>query len=79
MRAALSRETEFAAVAKLFDANIATAALVVITAGLLGQFAAHGLSPTQWISGLTAVAGAIALAVIVRTWPKPENGAEVEG
>jgi hypothetical protein len=66
-------------VLKLFDANIATAALVVVTAGLLGQFAAHGLSTGQWFSGLTAVGGAIALAVIVRTWPKPAGGAEVEG
>jgi hypothetical protein len=65
-------------VLKLFDANIATAVLVVITAGLLGQFAAHGMTVSQWISGLTAVAGAIGLAVIVRTWPKPEGG-PVEG
>lgn len=65
--------------AKLFDANILTAALVVLTAGLLGQYAAHGLTVTQTISGVAAVAGAIALAVIVRTWPKPETPAEAEG
>lgn len=64
---------------KILDANLLTAGLVVVVAGLLGQYAAHGISPVQWVSGLAAVCGAIALAVIVRTWPKPENPAEAEG
>ena len=64
---------------KLFDANILTAALVVLTAGLLGQYAAHGLTFMQAVSGVAAVAGAISLAVIVRTWPKPDTPAEAEG
>jgi hypothetical protein len=66
-------------VAKLFDPNLLTAALVVLTAGLLGQYAAHGLNVMQTVSGVAAVGGAIALAVIVRTWPKPDRPAEAEG
>ena len=64
---------------KLLDANILTAALVVLTAGLLGQYAAHGLTFMQAVSGIVAVAGAIALAVLVRTWPKPDTPAGAEG
>ena len=63
---------------KILNPNILTAALVIIVSGLLGQYAAHGISPLQWISGLAAVAGAVSLAVIVRTWPKTEAG-RVEG
>lgn len=47
----------------------ASAGLIVIIAGLVGQYAARGMSPTQWFFGLTAVAGAITLAVILRCWP----------
>jgi hypothetical protein len=79
MGPALFKARSSAAVAKLLDSNILTAALVVVSAGLLGQYAAHGLSPSQWISGLAAVGGSIALAVIVRTWPKPETAQQAEG
>jgi hypothetical protein len=64
---------------KLLDANIMTAALVILSAALLGQYAAHGLSLMQGISGVAAVGGSIALAVIVRTWPKPQTPAGAEG
>jgi hypothetical protein len=64
--------------AKIFDAHILTAALVVVVAGLLGQYAAHGISPIQWLSGLAAVCGAIGLAVIVRTWPA-QSSVRAEG
>lgn len=47
----------------------ASVALVVITAGLVGQFAAAGMSPVQWAYGLVAIAGSIAAAVMVRCWP----------
>lgn len=57
---------------KFFDANILTAALVIVVSGLLGQYAAHGISLSQWAFGLLAVVGSILLAVIVRTWPKTQ-------
>ena len=47
----------------------ASVALVVVTAGLVGQYAARGLTPTQWVYGLTAIAGAIML----RCWPAPQE------
>ena len=40
----------------------ASVALVVVTAGLVGQYAARGLTPTQWVYGLTAIAGKIDLS-----------------
>lgn len=64
---------------KLLDAKIMTAALVIVSAALLGQYAAHGLTFVQGVSGVAAVVGSIALAVIVRTWPKPQTPAEAEG
>lgn len=56
---------------KLLDGRMLTVGLVMITAGLLGQYAAHGISLAQWISGVTAVVGSIALAVMIRIWPAP--------
>ncbi len=47
----------------------ASVGMIVIVAGLVGQYAARGMSPTQWFFGLTAVAGAVTLAVILRCWP----------
>jgi len=47
----------------------ATIGLIVLVAGLVGQCAARGMSPRQWAFGLAAIAGSIALAVIVRCWP----------
>lgn len=47
----------------------ASAGLIVIVAGLVGQYAARGMSPSQWFYGLTAIAGSITLAVILRCWP----------
>lgn len=55
--------------AKLLDGRMLTVGLVMLTAGLLGQYAARGISAAQWISGITAVVGAIALAVLIRVWP----------
>jgi hypothetical protein len=51
----------------------ASVALVVVTAGLLGQYAARGINPTQWVFGLTAIAGSIAVAVMLRCWPAPQE------
>lgn len=53
-------------------AHGASVALVIVTAGLLGQYAARGISPSQWVFGLTAIAGSIAVAVMLRCWPAPQ-------
>lgn len=47
----------------------ASIALVVVTSGLVGQFAASGMSLVQWAYGLVAIAGSIGTAVMVRCWP----------
>jgi hypothetical protein len=47
----------------------ASAGLIVIVSALVGQYAARGMTPTQWVYGLSAVAGSITLAVILRCWP----------
>jgi hypothetical protein len=53
----------------------ASVALVIVTASLLGQYAARGINPAQWVFGLTAIAGSIAVAVMIRCWPAPQaNG-----
>lgn len=44
-----------------------TAAAVVLVSWIVGRYAAEGMNPVQWMGGVLAVAGAIALAVIVRT------------
>lgn len=53
----------------------ASAALIVLVSGLVGQYAAQGMSAYQWFYGLTAIAGAITLAVILRCWPAPQKAA----
>jgi hypothetical protein len=50
----------------------ASVALVIVTASLLGQYAARGISPAQWVFGLTAIGGSIAVAVMIRCWPVPQ-------
>jgi hypothetical protein len=54
-------------------AHGASVALVVVTAALVGQYAARGINPTQWVFGLTAIAGSIAVAVMLRCWPAPRQ------
>lgn len=50
----------------------ASVVLVIVSASLLGQYAARGITPAQWVYGLTAIAGSIVLAVMIRCWPVPE-------
>ncbi|MBQ1543544.1 hypothetical protein C5708_13770 [Caulobacter sp. CCUG 60055] len=44
-----------------------SAAAVVAVSWIVGRYAAEGMNPVQWMGGALAVAGTIALAVIVRT------------
>ena len=45
------------------------AILVTVVSTLVGAFAAEGMSLVQWTGGIIAVVAAIAVAVIVHTWP----------
>ena len=51
----------------------ASAAAIVVVSGLVGQYAARGMTADQWVYGLVAIAGAITLAVVLRCWPAPQK------
>ncbi len=51
----------------------ASAAAIVVVSGLVGQYAARGMTADQWFYGLVAIAGAITLAVVLRCWPAPQK------
>ena len=55
----------------------ASAAMIVIVSGLVGQYAARGMTAHQWFYGLTAIAGSITLAVILRCWPAEKTAVRV--
>jgi uncharacterized membrane protein YeaQ/YmgE (transglycosylase-associated protein family) len=46
-----------------------SAGLVYLVGSIVGCYAARGMNPLQWAGAVTAVIGAILVAVIVRTWP----------
>ncbi|WP_394760545.1 hypothetical protein [Phenylobacterium sp.] len=46
-------------------------ALVAISGGLAGHYAALGMTPIQWAGAACAVLGSVTLAVAVRVWPTP--------
>ena len=52
-------------------AKLASVALVILTSGLAGQFAAHGMNLIQWLGAILAVLGSVSLAVMIRVWPAP--------
>lgn len=52
-------------------AKLASVALVILTSGLAGQFAAHGMNLIQWLGAILAVLGSVTLAVMIRVWPSP--------
>jgi hypothetical protein len=49
----------------------ATIALVVISGGLAGHYAAIGMTPVQWAGAAAAMLGSVTVAVAVRVWPMP--------
>ena len=54
-------------------AECGSAALVFVTAAIVGREAAAGMNLHQWISAGVSVAGSITVAVMVHCWPaKPK-------
>lgn len=47
----------------------ATAAAVVISAGLAGHYAAEGMTALQWAGAVSSILGSVTVAVAVRVWP----------
>jgi hypothetical protein len=54
-----------------------SASFVIIAGGLAGHYASVGMNPVQWAGAVTAVLGAVTVAVSVRVWPEEAN-AEVK-
>jgi hypothetical protein len=46
-----------------------SAALVFVSAAIVGHEAAAGMSQTQWVGAVAAVLGSITVAVLVHVWP----------
>jgi len=62
----------------LFSREVAewlSASFVIIAGGLAGHYASVGMNSVQWAGAITAVLGAITVAVSLRVWPE---GAKVE-
>jgi hypothetical protein len=47
-----------------------SAALVFVTAAIVGHEAANGMNLRQWIGAIVAVLGAVSVAVMVHAWPE---------
>ncbi len=52
----------------VFTPERLSAVLVYASGAIVGSYAAKGMEPVQWAGGAVAIAGAIAVAVMVRTW-----------
>ena len=50
--------------------DLGSGALVAISGGLAGHYAALGMTPVQLAGAACAVLGSVTLAVTVRIWPQ---------
>jgi len=50
-------------------AQYGSAALVFVSAAIVGHEAAMGMSTTQWAGAVVSVLGSITVAVMVHVWP----------
>jgi hypothetical protein len=57
-------------------AEYGSAALVFISAGVVGHEAAVGMNQTQWLGAVAAVLGSITVAVMVHVWPDKAKKAD---
>ena len=51
-----------------------SAALVFVSAAIVGHEAAEGMNQMQWIGAAAAVLGSISVAVMVHVWPAKPRG-----
>ena len=54
-------------------AQYGSAALVFITAALVGHEAAIGMNVIQWTGAVVSVTGSITVAVMVHVWPAKQK------
>ena len=58
-----------------------SAALVFVSAAVVGHEAAQGMTQTQWLGAVAAVLGSISVAVMVHVWPaksKADAGRDID-
>ncbi len=54
-------------------AEYGSAALVFVTAAVIGHEAAGGMTQNQWLAAAVSILGSISVAVMVHVWPaKPK-------
>jgi hypothetical protein len=58
--------------------DFGSGALVAISGGLAGHYAALGMTPVQWAGAACAVLGSVTIAVAVRVWPQPATARRQE-
>ncbi len=46
-----------------------SAALVFVTAAIIGHEAAGGMNQSQWLAAAVSILGSISVAVMVHVWP----------
>ena len=56
-------------------AEYGSAALVFVTAAIVGHEAAVGMSQSQWLAASISILGSISVAVMVHMWPPKAKAA----
>ncbi len=56
-------------------AEYGSAALVFVTAAIIGHEAATGMTQGQWLAAAISVLGSISVAVMVHVWPAKAKAA----
>ena len=56
-------------------AEYGSAALVFVTAAIIGHEAAVGMTQNQWLASAVSILGAISVAVMVHMWPNKPKAA----
>jgi hypothetical protein len=51
-------------------AEYGSAALVFVTAAVIGHEAAVGMTQSQWLAASVSILGSISVAVMVHVWPE---------
>ena len=59
-------------------AEYGSAALVFVTAAIVGHEAAVGMNETQWLGAAVSILGSISVAVMVHVWPAKPKPSPVE-
>ncbi len=59
-------------------AEYGSAALVFVTAAIVGHEAAVGMNQTQWLGAAVSILGSISVAVMVHVWPEKPKARQAE-